>query len=334
MSSNQESSILILPPEIHELIISHLAALDEPQLSSVKACALSCRAFTLFCQQQIFSKIEFNSIYNAQPSKFRSKLVALLGSSPHLGAYIRNLDYYIVKSYVQRDGLPEALRTITRLHHLRIAYNPSDVERSEDPGCPGWLERFTAGTSRRFQHLLQLPTLVSLGLGPFIDWFALSDLMTCKNLRVLHLIGAEFLDDLSFHVGGSSQQWPVEPPLLLEELVVSQGAKFKKATPTLLCATYPNGTLIMNFVTLKKVSLCIYSKEDLSVIKLLFSQPLLNLVEVDLLREFMLYLNDNHLCFFLQFHGPVCHFLPSGSTRPWPPPQSRLNRSSLIFIPS
>jgi len=139
MSSNQESSILILPPEIHELIISHLAALDEPQLSSVKACALSCRAFTLFCQQQIFSKIEFNSIYNAQPSKFRSKLVALLGSSPHLGAYIRNLDYYIVKSDVQQDGLPEALRTITRLHHLRIAYNPSDVERSEDPDVRvGW----------------------------------------------------------------------------------------------------------------------------------------------------------------------------------------------------
>ncbi|KAF9478244.1 hypothetical protein BDN70DRAFT_922036 [Pholiota conissans] len=168
-----------LPYELNETIIDILANSDDPKLSSTKACALVCHDFHHICRRHLFSSVALCHTGPSEPppgvttKATVSKLVKLLRLSPDIGDYIRHLSY---SASIKDSTNPELLRTfqkISRLEFLSIShgYYPTWTWPGIDsPLRPALL------------HLLQLPTLISLDVYRFTNFY-LSDLVICTNLE-------------------------------------------------------------------------------------------------------------------------------------------------------
>ncbi|KAJ7178250.1 hypothetical protein C8R46DRAFT_1076177 [Mycena filopes] len=107
-------SIFRLPPELIELVIRN----NEAHKSTLRSCALVCRAFRVPAQRCIFATIMLAPAPNPGPAP---GLLALLRASPHLAAYVRDFSIVEVGSGSEWDAwYPSLIALLDLLGFVKI----------------------------------------------------------------------------------------------------------------------------------------------------------------------------------------------------------------------
>jgi len=177
-----------LVTELYETIIDFLADENE-SLSSIKACSLVSHGFLPLARKHIFGTVQVNVPSPANGSyKIRGdpkKLVNILTRSPAIAKHVHTLKLCIQRELFDIKELPRVLKLFTRLKNLVIYEYPNPRLIPLD-----WAKLRLPWKEAIF-HLLYLPTLTHLTLGP-ICGFVLSDLAHCSKLKYMSFHNVRF----------------------------------------------------------------------------------------------------------------------------------------------
>ena len=236
----------ILPLEIEETILNHLAEIEGPGHETLKTCSLVCRAFLPICRKHVFGTIVLytrrEQPYNSNQDKpLIHAFERLLRETPEIADYVRTLSYNlqgedcwaITGWSIQLEDL---FKRITKLKSLSI-WNDfyAEFHWDENPIRPALL------------HLLHLPTLTYFRMNR-IDYFIVSDLTPCVNLKYLD-IGVD-----STVVPADENTFPEVLPESSIQLNEFESGNGTSALIMELCsARRPDGLPIIDFRSLTKV---------------------------------------------------------------------------------
>ena len=233
----------LLPLEIEETILNHLAKIDGRSHPTLNACSLVCRAFLPICRKHIFRVISLDNIRELDPDKDTKPLIdafdRLLRETPEIADYIRDLEYNIRMEdlTIPSIQLEESFNRISKLKCFSI-WNNFCLEFSWDdnPIRPALL------------RLLQLPTLTQFRIHRIND-FVVSDLIPCVNLK--HFEIGNFLT-----VADENTFLAVLPenPIQLDEFI--SGIDTTDLIMELCSARRPDGLPIIDFRSLSKLRVC------------------------------------------------------------------------------
>ena len=236
----------ILPLEIEETILNHLAEIEGPNNETLKTCSLVCRAFLPICRKHVFGTIflyTWGQPYNS--NREISLILAferLLRETPEIADYVRKLHYNLQgedcwDSTNRSIQLEDLFKRITKLKTL-IIWNDSYLEFHWDENP----------IRLALLHLLHLPTLTHFHMTR-IDYFIVSDLTPCVNLKVLD-IGAD-----STVVPADENTFPEALPENSIQLDEFESGSGTSALIMELCsARRPDGLPIIDFRSLTKLS--------------------------------------------------------------------------------
>ena len=240
----------ILPLEIEETILNHLAEIEGRSHETLKTCSLVCRAFLPICRKHVFGTINLFK-WGRQPSHdsnedkpFILAFERLLRETPEIADYVRKLNYNLQSedcwaSTGRSIQLEDLFKRITKLKSLSI-WNDfyAEFHWDENPIRPALL------------HLLHLPTLTYFRMNR-IDYFIVSDLTPCVNLKYLD-IGVD-----STVVPADENTFPEVLPESSIQLNEFESGNGTSALIMELCsARRPDGLPIIDFRSLSKLRVC------------------------------------------------------------------------------
>ena len=251
----------IFPFEIEEMVLDFLAE-DDKGHSALKVCSLVCQAFLHICRKHIFRSIVLNdhNRFGTLSSPTTCAFERLLRETPEIANYIRKLDYTIQAADLTSPSLQESLKPISRLEFLAVRHRRWPTRRtsrfkfdwSNNPIRPALL------------HLLHLPTLTHFTVSDHIKNFAVSDLISCVNLKCLNIgnfttVTAENTFPASF------PEHSIQP----NEFIAGIGTS--AAYMNLCTARLPDGRPIIDFGSLSKITVDIQDHEDSEASQKLFN---------------------------------------------------------------
>jgi len=247
------ASTQLFPTDIVEIIIDVLAADD---IQSVKSCALVCHAFLPLCRNHIFSSIRLND----PTSRFRSHTARtfgrLLSTTPGIADHIRNLKYCVDVEDFKNPSLCDSLKRITKLQSFSVWHYSSMRTKfhwNNNPSQPALL------------HLLHFPTLTRLLLFG-IDNIVASDFTPCINLKELEIEHVTAADAQSNDFLSTSS----EKPIRLSNF--SAGLQSATVTTQLCMTQRPNGTPLIDFTDLTRISVKLQYPDSVEASRELFKQ--------------------------------------------------------------
>ncbi|KDR66870.1 hypothetical protein GALMADRAFT_161831 [Galerina marginata CBS 339.88] len=235
-----------LPLEIVQEVVDILAQ-DGPDLSSIKACSVTCKTYLPLCRKHIFSSIlltgQIRPIHVSKPTL--AAFIRVLSTTPEIAYYIRNLVYYPSMKDLDLPLLPETFMQIQNLESLSIHWPVrSQFQWNKNPLRLALL------------HLLHLPTLIRLEARGIRD-FVIVDLMPCTNLKEFKFSRINFAKTENIFPSPLPSR-----PIRLRQLSAGEGssAMVSKLYQTLR----PDGKPILDFTSIASVSLMVEEDDELN----------------------------------------------------------------------
>ncbi|TEB20754.1 hypothetical protein FA13DRAFT_1800658 [Coprinellus micaceus] len=156
--------LLSLPPELVELIVDHVARSSNSR-SSLESLSRVSKFWTHPCQQRLWAEATIFTSHGSADDARTQLLSGRIRSQPHIGSYIRSLQYWAYspvrgskEQHKALELLAGALRCITNLVDFTLGYGGqqrrSDVSLAFD-GCPASWRKAVAGlvTAPSLRHL-------------------------------------------------------------------------------------------------------------------------------------------------------------------------------------
>lgn len=240
------------PLDVIETIVDILATVDDQELSSIKACALSSRSFLYFCRKHIFASVALDlpARYSFPPSPTSSQFQKLLVIAPEIINYVRKLTFGVSDTESQGDpkavlDLSAMLKTFTQIQQLTLHPQKLIV----------WSDVAYCLQGALF-HIFDLPTINYLELLN-LSYFPILELTRCINLRAFYI--ESFLNPILDNIS------PTLHPrsIVLDEY--SMGFKSIEATKDMLALEWSNTQPVFDFGHLKKYSTSSYGMDDIEL---------------------------------------------------------------------